>query len=94
MSEPYLPPRMACYWCKREKKMVPATIRIFSGIYAGEGFPACNEHQSIAETRALEIFTDSTKLAKDYTVSAYEVVLDDGHYRLGRLLWEAKPKAS
>jgi hypothetical protein len=91
---------MACYWCRKAGKKVPATIRIFSGIYAGEGFPACDEHHTIAETLALEPLA-SERIADGYKVTAFEVVFrgneDGGSYRLGRQLWTAtkkRPKAT
>ena len=88
--------RMCCYVCRKQGKRVRAVIRIFSGCggYAGEGWPACAEHTINAETEALAPLGDP-KISPEWRVRACEVTADDhGFPKLGRELWEAKPRAS
>ena len=88
--------RMCCFICRKQGQRVRAVIRIFSGWggYAGEGWPACEEHKANAENEALAPLKEP-KVNPEWRVTAYEVTADDrGCPKLGRRLWEAKKRAS
>ncbi len=83
----WLPPGFRCSWCGT----VPATVRIFSGIYCGEGFPACDQHIQLAADAALKALADGRRLVAGYRVTAYRVDwTDPSHPVLGERLWVAK----
>jgi hypothetical protein len=66
-------------------------VRIFSGIYAGEGWPACEAHATWAETNALEPLRDGGSAGDDWRVVAYAVdVGPDDRPRMDRRLWIAR----
>lgn len=85
--------RYCCYVCRRDARRVKAIIRVFSGSYGGEGFPACALHERRAVTEALEPLGENpSKIYKpeSYTVTAYAVDERDGYPALGRRLWLAR----
>lgn len=89
--------RMCCFVCRQKHGLrVRAVVRIFSGWggWAGEGWPACEEHRSIAENEALAPLNEP-KTPIQWKVTAYEVTADDhGCPKLGRKLWSAAKRVS
>lgn len=75
--------RYCCYVCWRNERLHRrAVIRAFSGQFAGEGFPACEAHQRIAITEAMEPlvkFHSSINYAQ-WFVRVNRVVVDEHGY--------------
>lgn len=87
--------RFLCHWCYRDQSLrVAAVIRVFSGSYGGEGWPACEAHAQKAITAAMGPITTDYKegfVDPNWTVAAYAVECDeDGFPMLTKTLWTCR----